>query len=68
MDLVLTAGIYAPLADWLAMGADYAYHRNTESLDFGTYGKSEKIYKSLVSYGVMMGRVEQFGNEGYTDK
>ena len=68
MDLVFTLGAYAPLAEWVAVGADYAYHRNTESLDFGTYGKSEKIYKSLISYGAMMGRVEQFGNEGYTDK
>lgn len=68
MDLQLTAGIYAPVTDWLNVGADYQYHRNTESLEFNTYGKSEKVYKTLIDYGNFMGAVEQFGNEGYTDK
>jgi hypothetical protein len=68
MDLRLTAGIFAPVTPWLNMGADYTYHRRTESLSFNTYGKNEKVYKSLIDYGAMMGIVEQFGNEGYTDK
>ena len=68
MDLNVTAGIYAPVNPWLNIGADYQYHRNTESLEFSTYGKSEKVYKTLIDYGSMMGLVEQFGNEGYTDK
>lgn len=68
MDLQLTAGVYAPVLPWLSVGADYTYHRQTESVDFGTYGKSDKVYKSLIDYGASMGMVEQFGNEGYTDK
>ena len=68
MDLKLTAGVYAPVTAWLNVGADYQYHRNTESLEFNTYGKSEKVYKTLIDYGNFMGTVEQFGNEGYTDK
>ena len=68
MDLLLSAGIHAPVMSWLSLGANYTYHRNTESLDFGTYGKSEKVYKSLIDYGAFFGRVEQFGNEGFTDK
>lgn len=68
MDLQLTAGVYAPLTAWLSAGADYTYHRQTESVTFGTYGKNEKVYKTLIDYGAMMGRVEQFGNEGFTDK
>ena len=68
MDLSVTAGVYAPVAAWLNVGADYNYHRNTESLEFATYGKSEKVYKTLIDYGSFIGAVEQFGNEGYTDK
>lgn len=68
MDLSVTAGIYAPLLPWLSTGAHYLYHRQTESLSFSTYGKSEKVYMTLIDYGAAFGRVEQFGNEGYTDK
>ncbi|MBQ3700979.1 MAG: hypothetical protein II886_13915 [Prevotella sp.] len=68
MDLRLTAGVYAPVLSWLSVGADYQYHRQTESVSFSTYGKSEKVYKTFIDYGAFMGRVEQFGNEGFTDK
>ena len=68
MDLRLTAGLYLPLADWGALGANYLYHRNTESVTFGTYGKNEKVYQTLVSYAAFMGRLEQFGVTGFTDK
>ena len=68
MDLQITVGAYAPVTEWLSLGANYAYHRQTESITFGTYGKSEKVYKTLIDYGAFMGRVEQFGYEGFTDK
>ena len=68
MDMQLTLGGHLPLLKWLSIGADYTYHRQTENVTFGTYGKSERVYKTLVDYGAFMGRVEQFGNEGYTDK
>ena len=68
MDLALTAGVFAPFTPWLNVGLDYTYHRRTESLQFSIYGKSDKVYKSLIDYGAMMGIVEQFGNEGYTNK
>ena len=68
MDLQLTLGTYIPVLPWLNVGADYTYRRQTESVDFGTYGKSERVYKTLIDYGAFMGRVEQFGNEGFTDK
>ena len=71
MDLRLTAGLFAPFTVQqltFNVGADYTYLRRTESVKFDTYGKNEKVYKSLIDYGGMMGIVEQFGNEGYTDK
>lgn len=68
MDLRVTASVYAPVRKWMNVGADYQYHRNTESLEFGTYGKGDKVYKTLIDYGTFMGLTEQFGNEGYTDK
>ena len=78
MDLQLTAGILFTFNGQRSMvngqrsmvnvGLDYTYHRQTESVSFGTYGKNEKVYKTLIDYGAMMGRAEQFGNEGFTDK
>jgi hypothetical protein len=68
MDLKLTVGLFAPVTSWLNIGADYTYLRRTESVKFDTYGKNEKVYKSLIDFGGMMGIVEQYGNDGYTDK
>ena len=68
MDLHLSASIFAPVTPWLSLGAGYTYQVGTESITFGTYGKSEKVYKTLIDYGGFFGRVEQFGNEGYTDR
>ena len=75
MDLDLTAGFYIPLGYMAsdgsaigAIGANYLYHRTTESLQFSTYGKNDKVYNSLIAYANFMGHVEQFGNTGFTDK
>ena len=71
MNLDVTVGLMSTLNCHLStinLGLDYTYHRRTESLEFATYGKSDKVYKSLIDYGAMMGIIEQFGNEGYTDK
>ena len=67
MQLNFSLGIAAPIgANW-TLGANYIYGRSTESLRFITYGKTEKVYKTLVDYGAFTGEVEQFGNKGYTD-
>lgn len=68
MDLTASAGLYLPLAHIGNLGANYLYHRNTESITFGTYGKSDKVYQSLINYGNFIGQVEQFGSYGFTDK
>lgn len=68
MDLNLSAGLLYDINDAIALGAHYLYHRNTETIDFGTYGTSDKVYKTLVSYANFTGHLEQFGQDGYTDK
>ncbi len=68
MDLSATASVYAPVLRWLSVGAGYTYHRQTESVTFSTYGKSDKVYKSLIDYGAAFGLLEQLGSEGYTEK
>ena len=68
MDMKLTAGVVSTPLSGFTIGADYTYLRRSESVEFGTYGKSDKVYKSLIDYGALIGNVEQFGNEGYTDK
>lgn len=67
MNLVVTAGLYVPVANWLTVGAHYEYLRHTESVVFKKYGASDQVYKSLVSYGAFIGKVETFGAYGYTD-
>lgn len=71
MDMTFTAGINYPLSIvncQFTIGANYLYRRTTESLIFSLYGHEDKVYKSLIDYGTFMGRVEQFGSSGYTDK
>lgn len=67
MDLQATASFYIPVAQWISAGVTYDYHRNTESLRFSTYGKNDKTFMSLISYGAFIGQIEQFGNSGFTD-
>ena len=52
----------------LSFGADYFYHRQTESVTFSIYGREDKVYKSFINYGPFIGKVEQLGNSGFTDK
>ena len=68
MNLQAQASVYIPLGQLASLGASYLYHRNTESLVFSTYGKVDKVYKTLVAYAAFMGYAEQFGTNGYTNK
>ncbi len=68
MDMKLAAGVFAPIGKLLWVGANYYYQRTTESVTFSTYGKDEKVYKSLINYGPYIGKVEQFANNGFTER
>ena len=68
MDLQVRAGVYFPMGRWGSIGANYLYRRKTESVSFSTIGTSDKVYKSLIDYANFTGYVEQFGNDGFTDK
>lgn len=67
MDLEAKMGVYIPIARMFQVGANFCYRRNTESLIFSTYGKTDKTYKSLIDYGAFIGEVEEFGVERFTD-
>lgn len=67
MDLQVSIGTTAPVTSWLTIGANYLYHRTTESVSFQTYGKNDRVYKSLINFGNFMGYSEQYGSTGYTD-
>ena len=68
MDMTLTIGVMSPIGSHLTLGANYYYRRNTESVTFSTYGRYEKVYKSLINYGPFIGEVEQFEGNGFTEK
>ncbi len=67
MQLHFSLGLSAPIGTHWQLGANYIHRRSTESLRFRTYARMEKVYKTLVDYGVFTGEVEQYGNKGYTD-
>lgn len=67
MNLMATAGVYVPIGKAFQLGGHFLYRRDTESLQFSTYGKTDKTYKSLIDYGAFIGEVEQFGVERFTD-
>lgn len=67
MDLLMSVGVTAPINTWLCIGANYLYHRQTESISYHTYGKNDRVYKSLIDFGNFMGHSEQYGSTGYTD-
>ena len=66
-DLTLTLGTLISATHSLSLGADIIYRRNIESLNFSLFGRDDKVYKSLIDYAVMTGRIEQFGNYGFTN-
>ncbi len=68
LDMTVTAGVYVPLGSVLQLGTNFFYRRNTESLDFSIYGNADKVYKSFIDYGAFVGKIETFGESGYTDK
>lgn len=68
MNLEASAGMFAPIGKSLALGANYTYRRNTESLIFSTYGTNDKVYNSFINYGPWIGEVEQFSDNGFTDR
>ena len=67
MDLQVSVGATAPVTSWLTLGANYLYHRTTESVTFSLNGRNDRVFKSIIAYGAFMGRSEQFGNTGFTD-
>lgn len=66
MQLDLTAGFHLPLGSHLALGAHYRYLRHTESVRYSTYGKTDRPYLSLISYGGFIGQLEQHATDGLT--
>jgi len=68
LDLFVSGGAYYDGIPYLTVGIDGFYKRTTESVTFSTYGSGDRIYKTLIAYALHSGRVEQFGNDGFTDK
>ncbi len=68
-DMKVTVGLSYKINRFFDLGANYYYRRRNEGLTFNTYGTTEKLYMSLISYGAFYGRNEAFeGTEGYTAK
>lgn len=50
-----------------ALGASFIYKRNTETIQYKTYGTSDLSYSVFVDYASGIGFKEVFGENGFTD-
>lgn len=66
MDMTVAPGVLFRLGPRLALGANYTYRRRIESLLLKVYGKTDRVYESLLDYGAFFGKREVFGENGYT--
>lgn len=67
-DITATVGVFSPLAPFLQIGGNVFYRRTIEGVTFCLYGSEDKVYRSLIDYGIFSGKVETFGENGYTEK
>lgn len=67
-DITATMGIFSPLTSRLQIGGNVFYRRVIEGVTFCIYGSEDKVYRSLIDYGILTGHVETFGENGYTEK
>ena len=66
-DMRISVGVNYKLNRFFDLGANYYYQRRNESVTFNTYGTSERLYNSLISYGAFIGKIASFeGTQGYT--
>jgi hypothetical protein len=66
-DLSATAGLSYSFGKWADLGANYLYRRSVEGVSFATYGTTDRQYTSLIAFGSFYGRIEMFGDNGYTE-
>ncbi|WP_346693105.1 DUF6850 family outer membrane beta-barrel protein [uncultured Alistipes sp.] len=65
MDMTVSPGILFRTGRF-ALGVNYTYRRRIESLMLNVYGKTDRVYVSLIDYGAFFGKREVFGDTGYT--
>jgi hypothetical protein len=66
LDMTLAAGLTGRVTGWLEVGGNYYYRRVIEGVSYAVYGNTDRQYLSLVDFGAFFGRVELFGDSGYT--
>ena len=49
------------------VGAGFVYRRRTETINFDTYGTTDRVYATLVDYANGYGETEIYGVNGFTD-
>lgn len=66
LDLEIRPALLLRIGSHFALGVTYAYRRRIESLLLQVYGKTDRVYESLLDYGARFGKREVFGENGYT--
>ena len=67
MDLDARVSAFFRLPHNSGVGAGLVYRRRSETMQFKTYGTTDRIYTTLIDYANGQGEHETFGTEGFTD-
>lgn len=67
MNLMARANVFYSFGEGDGIGAGFLYRRRTETVQFKSYGTTDKVFKTLIDYANHYGTVETFGSEGFTD-
>ncbi len=66
MDLDLSIGALYSVGNIGELGFNYYYRKRVEETNFDTFGNTDQLYSSLISWGTFWGQVEGFGSDGFT--
>lgn len=67
MNLDARFSVMQKISGMVSAGASFVYKRNTETIQYKTYGTTDQTYSVLVDYANGMGIKEMFGENGFTD-
>ncbi|MDR2413940.1 MAG: hypothetical protein LBD64_03020 [Odoribacteraceae bacterium] len=66
LDMTVSAGLSYRFGNRVEVGINYDYRRTIEETRYKVYGNTDRQFLFLVDFGLFTGRVELFGETGYS--
>lgn len=67
MNLDARLSVMQKFTEKVSAGVSFIYKRNTETIQYKTYGTTDQTYTVLIDYANSVGVKEMFGETGFTD-